>query len=293
MALLSPKEAALALGVSESSLKRWCDQGTLAAVKTAGGHRRLEAATIIDFARRSGRQIVKPEVLKLGVLSRRGQSVREASPAAFLEALLRGDEAGCRFLALSSLTSGTSMAEFGDRFVAWSFREIGQRWSHGETEVYEERRACQVCHSVLEHLAAQLPVAAATAPLAVGAAPMGDPYTLSTSLAALVLRQNGWRTQSLGNDLPWPTLIAAVRDLKPRLFWLSVSTVADQGQFVQGYRDFFTAVRSHTAVVVGGRAWTSDLRAQVSYAAHCDHLHHLETFAATLFRSRKARGATP
>jgi methanogenic corrinoid protein MtbC1 len=275
--------------VSESSLKRWCDQGTLAAVKTAGGHRRLEAATVIDFARRSGRQIVKPEVLKLGVLGRRAQRGRENSPGAFLESLLRGDEAGCRYLALSSLTSGTSVAEFGDLFVAAAFREIGERWSHGEAEVYVERRACQICQSVLDDLARQLPLAANTAPLAIGAAAAGDPYTLSTTLAGLVLRQSGWRTQALGNDLPWSTLVASVRDLKPRLFWLSVSTVSDQPAFVRGYREFFDTVKSYTAVVVGGRAWTSELRAQVSYSAHCDHLHHLESFAATLFRSRRGR----
>jgi len=40
MRQLSPRELAEALGVSESSLKRWVDAGKIAASRTEGGHRR-------------------------------------------------------------------------------------------------------------------------------------------------------------------------------------------------------------------------------------------------------------
>ncbi|WP_254511508.1 MerR family transcriptional regulator [Anatilimnocola floriformis] len=300
MSLLSPKMAAEALGVSESSLKRWVDQGVLTAVKTVGGHRRLETATLVDYARRSGRQIVKPELLDLGL---GGKSLRKGSVlrtqddplTAFRQALLRGDESGCRFLARACLAAGMTLAEFGDRFVATSFHDVGDQWLHGVTEVYEERRACQVCHGVLADLFTLLPTPRATAPVAIGAAGEGDPYTLATSLVSLVLRQNGWRSQSLGNNLPWPTLIEAIRDLKPRLFWLSVSTIDDEATFVRNYRAFYAAVGTQTAVVVGGRAWTGELRSKVRFAAHCDSLGHLEAFAATLMRParKKLRPKTP
>ena len=39
--LLSPKELADAIGVSESSIKRWVDNGEIQATKTSGGHRRI------------------------------------------------------------------------------------------------------------------------------------------------------------------------------------------------------------------------------------------------------------
>ena len=284
MSLLSPKLAAQALGVSESSLKRWVDHGVLSAVRTAGGHRRLETATLVDYARRSGRPIVKPQLLEIGLRKSDSLRTQDDPVAAIKQALLRGDESGCRFLARACLASGMSLAEFGDRFLAISFREIGEQWSHGVTEVYEERRACYVCHGMLEDLASLLPTPKTTAPVAIGAATEGDPYTLATSLVSIVLRQNGWRAQSLGNDLPWFTLVEAVRDLKPRLFWLSVSTIEDEANFIRNYLAFFNAVGTETAVVVGGRAWTSELRSQVRFAAHCDTLSHLEAFAATLVR---------
>ena len=47
--LLSPREVAVALGVSESSVKRWVDLGELAALRTAGGHRRITRAEAVRF----------------------------------------------------------------------------------------------------------------------------------------------------------------------------------------------------------------------------------------------------
>ena len=49
--VLSPKELAQAIGVSESSLKRWADEGLLRATRTAGGHRRIPLAEAIRFLR--------------------------------------------------------------------------------------------------------------------------------------------------------------------------------------------------------------------------------------------------
>jgi MerR family transcriptional regulator, light-induced transcriptional regulator len=54
MGHLSPKALAAAIGVSESSLKRWADEGRLAAERTAGGHRRIAVAEAVRFVRRRG-----------------------------------------------------------------------------------------------------------------------------------------------------------------------------------------------------------------------------------------------
>lgn len=294
MVLLSPRKAANALGVSESSLKRWCDQGEIPSVRTVGGHRRLETAAIIEFARQKGRHLVRPELLEIGLRKQRTQASTVDAEVAFLETLLAGDEVGCRFLARNCMVSGVTnsgvtVAEFADRYIATAFRQIGERWAHGETEVYEERRACQICQGVVEELSSLVPAPVAKAPLAIGGTPAGDPYTLPTALAALVLKQNSWRAQSLGNDLPWDTLLAGVRNLKPQLFWLTVSTIADPAKFISEYRQFFAKVSHQTAVVIGGRALTPEVRAGMQFAAYCDNMQQLESVSSTIFRaSRRA-----
>ena len=81
----SPRELAGALGVSESSIKRWADAGEIRIRRTAGGHRRIPAAEAAHFIRRSGHPLARPEMLGLTPQDRPAQ----ADDAERLFALLR------------------------------------------------------------------------------------------------------------------------------------------------------------------------------------------------------------
>src|SRR4051812_21827012 len=63
---LSPRELAGALGMSESSLKRWIDAGRIRATRTEGGHRRIALADALAFVRETGTPVVHPELLAMG-----------------------------------------------------------------------------------------------------------------------------------------------------------------------------------------------------------------------------------
>ena len=79
--LLSPKELADAIGVSESSLKRWADAGRLQVARTEGGHRRIPIAEAVRFIRDTGAVVVRPDLLGLvGV-----PAVNDARAASTLE----------------------------------------------------------------------------------------------------------------------------------------------------------------------------------------------------------------
>src|SRR3954453_15398204 len=60
---LSPKTLAQAIGVSESSLKRWADEGLLDVVRTAGAHRRIDLREAIRYIRAAGHPILRPDLL--------------------------------------------------------------------------------------------------------------------------------------------------------------------------------------------------------------------------------------
>ena len=51
--LLTPKQVARAINVSESSVKRWCDKGVIPTQYTAGGHRRIPLSGLMEFLRSS------------------------------------------------------------------------------------------------------------------------------------------------------------------------------------------------------------------------------------------------
>ena len=86
---LSPKDLALLIGVSESSLKRWVDDGRLRAERTAGGHRRIAMAEAVRFIRETASAIADPALMRLPELdqnavdaAQNGEAEREILSAA-------------------------------------------------------------------------------------------------------------------------------------------------------------------------------------------------------------------
>jgi excisionase family DNA binding protein len=291
--LLSPKQVARAIGVSESSLKRWCDQGLIPTQRTAGGHRRLELSDVVTFLRTGDHALVRPEVLGLHATAGPSERALERVCDEFTEALVRGDEEVCRRVIVDLLLAGHDVAAVCDRVVAAAFHRVGDLWDCGSVEVYQERRGCEISQQVVRELRTLLPDPEFDAPVAMGGTVDGDPYTLSTSMAELVLREVGFATSSLGNQLPFATLHAAVRRARPQLFWLSVSAIRDVERFVFEWNSFFeTCLACETALVAGGRALEDDaLRGRIRYCCYCDKLIDLAKFGRTVMQTfQAARG---
>jgi MerR family transcriptional regulator, light-induced transcriptional regulator len=284
--LLSPKQVARALAVSESSLKRWCDRGLLRFTKTGGGHRRLSLDAVLRFARKTGRDLAHPELLGLPARVGHGERTLRAARDDYFTALLAGDEARCRQILLDLHLADRPLSQVGDEIVGQAFHQVGDAWSCGSAEIYQERRAIETCLRALGDIRRMLPQSTADAPLAIGAAPECDPYALPNALVELVLRQRGWEAHALGSGLPFSTLIRAIEQMRPRLFWLSVSHIEDEPQFLREYGQFFQAVKDKVVIVVGGRALAEPLRRQMQYNAFCDNLQHLEGFANAAWPSK-------
>ncbi len=280
---VTTRDAAQALGVSQASLKRWCDRGLLPVVRTPGGHRRLPISGLVQFVRDRGLEIARPHVLGLPAPRRRSAADAETLRRAMQAALESGAEAETRRLILGSYLAGTAAVEILDDWVAPAFRAIGDRWAHGEIAVYEERRAVEMCVRELHQLRAFLPPAAPDAPRAIGGTLAGDPYSLPTTMLEIALREAGWHAQSYGCGLPTGTLVEALQAVRPRLLWLSVSTLESEQQFLADYAVLYAAaLKLGIAVLVGGRSLTADLRDRMQYSAYGDNLRHAVSFARAL-----------
>ncbi|UCD49015.1 MAG: helix-turn-helix domain-containing protein [Phycisphaerales bacterium] len=283
----SPNQVARSLGVSEASIKRWCDKGILSFTKTAGGHRRIPVHVVLDFVRENDFTLAQPEVLGLPPSVGLGSRTLRQACRLYGQALEQGDELQCLQLTLDLRLAGHDMAVIGDRVIAPAFYELGQRWQHGEAEVYQERRGVEITRHVLSRLKDSLAPPVSAAPTAIGATPLGDPYSLPGQLCELVLLELGWQARFLGSELPMETVTTAVEDLHPRVLWLSVSVLEDPEGFVLDYRPLYElCLKRQCAVVVGGRALTGSLRRQLKYASYCDNLSHLRGFAHSLWGAK-------
>jgi excisionase family DNA binding protein len=279
---LSPRQAAQAMGVSESSVKRWCDQGVIPTVRTAGGHRRIPLSAMLGFLRTGSQELVQPELLGLPEATGQRHWTLAAAAGAFREALVAGDETQCRQIALDLYLSGHRVSEIGDRIVAATFHEIGDLWACGDVEVYQERRGCEICMRLMHELSSVIPPAPPSAPLAIGGTPEQDHYSLPTAIIEIVLREAGWKAVSLGTCLPFGTMSAAIRAYQPRLFWLSVSHIQDPDYFLDSYHALPEAAGREVFLVLGGRALDSSIRPKLQFTAYCDDLAHLESLATSL-----------
>lgn len=280
---LTPKQVALAIGVSEASLKRWCDKGLLPSSRTAGGHRRLPIHGVMQFLRESGHPLVRPEILGLPPTTGSGETALHRVTQHVLAALEGGDELQLRRLLFNLYLAGHGVCDIGDRVIAQVFRDIGARWDHGEVQVYQERRACEICMRLLHELRSSLSVPEQDAPTAIGGTLSGDPYTLATTLAELALLEAGWNAASYGVNLPVDTLCVAISDKKPQLVWVSVSSIESLPGFLKSWPVLYDAATfAGAAVAVGGRALTEELRREMRYSAYCDNLNHLVSFAHTM-----------
>jgi excisionase family DNA binding protein len=282
-AAITTRKAARALGVSEASLKRWCDQGLLPAVRTPGGHRRLPVQGVVKFIRERKLELVRPGLLGLPDLTLPGAADEETLRSEMQAALKSGEERNVCRLVLGSYLAGKPAVDVMDDLVAPSFRTIGDRWAHGELAIYEERRAVEICTRVLFHLRALLPLPATDDPQAIGGTLAGDPYSLPTTMLELALREVGWRAQSYGCGLPTDTLVDALQAVRPRLLWLSVSTLGSEQQFLTDYSRLYAAAQGlGVAVLVGGHVLTAELRERMQYSAYGDNLRHAVSFAQAL-----------
>jgi MerR family transcriptional regulator, light-induced transcriptional regulator len=293
---ISTMRAADALGVSISTVKRWVDDGVLPAHRTAGGHRKLLRAEVLALARQGA--LPSRDLTGLGAAAFGDQPIDlQSVSAALFSALIQGDSIAVRSLFRRAYHSGTALEALADHVVAPVMARVGHDWETARIDVWQEHRATQLCAAALYDLKDELEARAERRrPVAVGGAPEGDPYLLATLLAQFTLLDAGWAPVDLGPDTPLASLTKAIRDLRPRLVWLSVSYLENSAEFLRSYREFYQAAeRLGVAVAVGGRALDAPLRSAMPYTTYGDGLNHLAAFARTLHPRPKPprRGRPP
>lgn len=250
--LLSPREVADALGVSESSVKRWVDGGELAAQRTAGGHRRIARSEALRFARARCVMPARPELLSFVGVKVEDSALGEVErSAAFHSALLADNRSRSLSLLTSAFLAGTSIAALCDGPVRFALEAIGEMWRHDPKGILVEHRATDLCLNALGVLRASLPPPADDAPVAVGSAGPEDPYLLPGLMCAAVLAELGFRDVNLGPRTPVATKLAAVQSYRPLLVWHTASV---GGEEVDEIANALRRITTGTRLVFGGRA---------------------------------------
>jgi excisionase family DNA binding protein len=286
--ILSPKELAQAIGVSESSLKRWADDGRIRVARTAGGHRRITINDAIRFIRESGCPVVRPEILGLPDMTAASRDLTPGDDTDRLfEYLREGQAAEARGHVMAMYLSGSSVAAIADGPIRLAMERVGQLWEHDESGIYFEHRATEICVAAVRQLHLALPTPT-VGPAAIGGAPTDDRYVLPSLLAGAVLQAEGYRTTNLGPHTPISAFAQAATQQDARLVWMSVST-ADSPDILaeQLARLLAELTERGIALTLGGRV-ADALKLPAS-----DNLHVGHTMAELVAFARGLRSHTP
>ena len=254
--VLSPKEFAKAIGVSESSLKRWADEGAIRYSRTAGGHRRILIADALRFVRETHTPIIRPEILGLPDLSAVNQDPDAAEPdeVRLFRYLESGRAAEARGLIVSWYLAGANVASIIDGPVRLAMQRMGTLWHESPEGICIEHAALDLCIQALNQLRLLLP-ANEDGPLAVGGAPAGDPYIIPSLAVATVLAESGYQAVNLGPDTPANAFQAALRRYNPPLVWLTTSYVRDPAQLSRDITALAGQLSERNAtLIIGGSA---------------------------------------
>lgn len=281
--LLSPKQVAQALRVSESSVKRWCDKGSIATTYTEGGHRRIRLSDLAGFVRERSLTIL--DFGPIGFQSDYQEiNSLEAAQKLFCEYLLAGDERKCAQIVLQLFFEKKPLSHICDQVIARTFHEVGELWACGEAEIYQERRGCRIAHRILGRMIGAVPEPPASNPTAIGCTAEGDNYSLGSTMAELILSEVGWQAHALGENLPLTSLSSAISKHSPQLVWMSCSHINDVQRFAENFGTIHEAHHQQVAFVVGGRAINESLVAQLPRVQYCRSMTELHEFASVQLR---------
>lgn len=294
---LSTAQAAAALRVGVSTIKRWVDEGVLPAHRTAGGHRKLLHSEVLALAREGKLGNVDLGPLLLDTRSKRRGPLKVAELTAELQrAITEGTAELIQAMLLRAYQAGMPLEALADQVIAPVMERLGHDWETRQIDVWQEHRGTQICTAALYELFGHIaPRTEQQRPLAVGAGPEGDPYHLALLLAQLALIDAGWRVVNLGPNTPFASLTHAVHHLRPRLVWISASHLPNPERFVREYAMFQQAASGQgAALAVGGAALGTEIRKRLNYTMHGDGLTQLVQFARTLHpRPRPPRRGRP
>jgi excisionase family DNA binding protein len=275
--LLTPKDLADAVGVSESSMRRWIDSGRLKTTRTAGGHRRVEFVEALRFIRESGTPLVRAEILGLGDVTNVPPRPKSSDDQQLQHAFAVGDRTLARGVVVSWHLAGQSLASIFDTQIQPALARMAELASGDRTQLLLERRASEICTEIIHHLRNLLPTSPGNAPLAMGAAPQEDCHAVSSQMVAAVAREAGLRDMNFGPNAPVDLLTDLAKKESAKLVWLCVTDKPKPGVKAQAHRladDL--GHRDATLVVIGPQAGA------LGKHPHMHHLNSMSELAAFL-----------
>jgi MerR family transcriptional regulator, light-induced transcriptional regulator len=259
--ILSTADVARLFNVTETTVKRWANDGLLKCMKTPGGHRKFEMRNVVEFAsvlkfEPSGALKMTEEdelaqKIQVAILARDFMTLRDA----FLEKALSTDKRDL-FIFFSFLYQHRiHLWEIFDLIVGPGMAIIGEQWAQGLLTVEQEHRASYETMDAIAKLQTQIHVKPENGNCVVCACPGEEQHEIGLRCASYLFESEGWLSHYLGARTPYDSVVSAVKELDPALLCLSITVVPQHEQEIQDLRAMINTLKLlGTKMIIGGYA---------------------------------------
>jgi excisionase family DNA binding protein len=257
--IFSTADVARLFNVTETTVKRWADEGKLKCQKTPGGHRKFEIRNVIEFAEKNNFEPVgalefpsrdtSGSTTEIAVLTRDYAAMSNV----FVDKALSPDRTDL-FQFLSFLYEHhIQLWEIYDLVIRPGMCDIGERWANGKIGISHEHHASYETLDALAKLQTEILIKSSTGWSALFACVGDELHEIGLRCASYVVESEGWAIHYLGANTPAEAVISAVRDLKPTLVCLSCTRKEHSHQDVERLREIVVAAHAAgSQCVIGG-----------------------------------------
>jgi excisionase family DNA binding protein len=273
--LLTVQEAANAVGVSTSTLKRLCESSSIDVIRTPGGHRRIDK---LDLDRMVG-------------LFRRSRHGSRGDDEALsidqvMQSLLSGKPMHVAKLFSQFTHSGTSLLHALENNLVAAMWRVGQLWRDGKLDVYQEHICTNTALTAVDILRHQLPDIPAHSPVAVGGSFAPSYETLPSKLIALGFELIGIRAFDLGGAVPIQSMALAAKDLHANIVWITHTHVCDAESLLACHQSLHEQLLDTCRIVVGGGGLSPAMRRSIPWCTYYETISEMVNSESSMLSRR-------
>jgi methanogenic corrinoid protein MtbC1 len=274
--ILSTADVARLFDITETTVKRWADEGTLKCQKTLGGHRKFDIRHVIEFATANRMEPVGTlaldqdsftSAIQIAVLGRDFSALSNI----FVEKAMSVDRHDLYEFLSYLYQHRFSLWEIYDLVVRPGLYEIGDRWKNKEIDIYREHRASHETLDAMSKLQAEIFRKPSVGKQAVCACLDDELHDIGLRCAANILEAEGWSIHYLGTRTPYKSIVESVKDVRPEIVCLSVTYAEVTSRDVGKLKDLRKLVhRAGGKLIFGGKK----LPDKCIDSGYCDAMFH-------------------
>jgi excisionase family DNA binding protein len=263
---LSTREVADLLSVTDTTIKRWTNSGTLKCVKTLGGHRKYLLGEVETFAKENNIPITgvttnlnREEMEKLGFALYSGNM--KLAVNTILKGALDGDREGVFELLMYLVKNRVKLDDIIDNIIKPAMEEVGDLWETGKLQIDQEHIASDTIKTTLSRLVVYLPRQRQKNIKVLLACSEGETHDIGLQGLAYELELDGYQIHYLGADIPFNSLVNAVKKGKPDYIFISATAPSiTEEDFISGFNNLSKAAKRIKAKLTagGGYFWKID-----------------------------------